>query len=311
MAVELVAKSYSVQTLYFNAIPLKSRFVLLPSLDAPFVPYEGHAQYRPSGTPSRVTNFAVEGVSASTGPSTSKILEPFERLYQVALRDKGIYPTSWYRKQVTNSFISSVLRRVPVQSSWPEGNEVNVLYPLHDERDFQVAVRERHAIPQQHLLKYVASRLPANFRLWVKPHPEHVMAHHTRRLRSISDVPNISFLPPRMPFSQALELCDVVFTLASTLGFEALKVGKPVVCYGSPFYSGRQLTLDVVDPRQIAEKIVSATSFRPDAERFARFLDEMQDVSWPGQFTPLDLSAENMDLLAKGVLDAIETDICN
>ncbi len=41
-----------------------------------------------------------------------------------------------------------------------------------------------------------------------------------------------------------LEQVDKVYVVTSQLGFEGLMVGKPVVCFGSPFYSGWGLTDD-------------------------------------------------------------------
>ena len=42
-----------------------------------------------------------------------------------------------------------------------------------------------------------------------------------------------------------LPLCDAVWTMTSTLGFEALLRGKPVTCLGVPFYAGWGLTTDL------------------------------------------------------------------
>ncbi len=48
-----------------------------------------------------------------------------------------------------------------------------------------------------------------------------------------------------------LELCDEVHTMTSTVGFEALIRGVPVVTYGMPFYAGWGLTRDRLDcPRR-------------------------------------------------------------
>ena len=45
---------------------------------------------------------------------------------------------------------------------------------------------------------------------------------------------------------EAIGLADEVWTITSTLGFEALIRGKPVSCLGMPFYAGRGLTRDLV-----------------------------------------------------------------
>jgi capsular polysaccharide export protein len=48
-----------------------------------------------------------------------------------------------------------------------------------------------------------------------------------------------------------LDLCDEVHTMTSTLGFEAILRGVPVVTYGMPFYAGWSLTRDHLEcPRR-------------------------------------------------------------
>jgi capsular polysaccharide export protein len=50
---------------------------------------------------------------------------------------------------------------------------------------------------------------------------------------------------------QLLERCHAVYTVSSQLGFEALMAGKPVTCFGLPFYAGWGLTRDrVACPRR-------------------------------------------------------------
>lgn len=41
-----------------------------------------------------------------------------------------------------------------------------------------------------------------------------------------------------------IDLADAVFVVSSGMGFEALMAGKPVHCYGAPFYSGWGVTID-------------------------------------------------------------------
>lgn len=50
---------------------------------------------------------------------------------------------------------------------------------------------------------------------------------------------------------QLLERCHAVYTVSSQLGFEVLMAGKPVTCFGLPFYAGWGLTRDrVACPRR-------------------------------------------------------------
>ncbi|MBX4171848.1 hypothetical protein K3M35_24995 [Rhodococcus sp. DMU2021] len=303
VAFDALAKSRDIRRVYYNAIPLNGRFVLLPEMSSPFVPFPGTEGYRPGTEP--FTDLSEQPLPPFKNKLQSPRQEPIIRAAEVTIKNRGIYPRGWYSKKVVWTLREAVLRRIPTTSGKPKPNETNVVYPMHDERDFQVAVRERHAIPQVHFLRYLSTTLPVGHRLWIKPHPHHLSSHHNVILREVADLPNVSFLPPRMHFSEAIDLADVILTLASTMGFEALKRGKPVVCYGTPFYSGYGLTTDVKDPRDIANAILDAQPADPAGVE--RLLARMEEFSWPGQFTPLDLSPDNLQLLQRGILDVIDS----
>jgi capsular polysaccharide export protein len=310
VVLERLCKHRGIPTAFFNAVPHGRRFALIKSMDAPFVPYEGGmTSYRPGELldeqigASKSAGGAVE--AGTSGLFERAHLEPLARLGQVLTGSRGAYPPGWFARKAWASGTGALLGTTHSSGRTPARGrrETVILYPLHDERDFQVAVRERHAIPQSAFLRYVASTLPSGYRLWVKPHPEHRAAHHRLNWRNLANVSNVKFLEPDVTFAEAINACDVVLTLASTMGFEALKVGRPVVCYGRPFYSNRNLTVDVADPRSIAGAVQSAVGSTPDEQRLQGLISDMQRWSWPGQFTPLDLSAENLTLLAAAIDD--------
>jgi capsule polysaccharide export protein KpsC/LpsZ len=50
---------------------------------------------------------------------------------------------------------------------------------------------------------------------------------------------------------------DEVYTVASGMGFEAIMAGKPVACFGVPYYAGWGLTIDMVEvPRRVKMRSV-------------------------------------------------------
>ncbi|MES2144858.1 MAG: capsular polysaccharide biosynthesis protein [Pseudomonadota bacterium] len=78
-----------------------------------------------------------------------------------------------------------------------------------------------------------------------KPHPDVVAGLrpgtvHAQELAGLADL----ILPDADP-AQVIDAVDAVWTMTSTLGFEALIRGKPVTCLGMPFYAGWGLTLDL------------------------------------------------------------------
>lgn len=304
--VSAIARERAVPTAFFNAVPIPGRYVLLRDLDAPFIPFEGtSSSYRPISHPP-----PAYPSGSKTGPSQPRqgaaMRDGPDRLWrQMALRERS-YPKTWVFRRSYEVVRDATLRRI----SWAgvdfePAHPVKILYPLHDERDFQVVVRERHALPQWSLISYLSSQLPPGHHLYVKAHPQHLAQHHPILWRVIGDLPNVHFLPPHLSASEAITDSDVVFTLASSLGFEALQLGKPVVCYGTPFYSRRGLTYDVDDPRRIVEALKSAIGQSPAVADLHGFVELMLSWSWGGAFAPLSLEPSNLDHLVVGIREVV------
>ncbi|MBA4022772.1 MAG: hypothetical protein C0482_10460 [Gordonia sp.] len=275
---------------------------MIKSLDSAFVPNStGSAGSFLPGEPT-LGDPPVGSLGQPPQQQSGKVV--LKRAYsQFVLREKT-YPPSWIPHRAADYVRGKVLQRVPrSESQFGHDDKVRILYPLHDERDFQVAVRERHAVPQVHLLAYISSTLPAGYHLYVKPHPEHLAAHHSIRWRHLTERPNVHFLPAGMKGGAAIESADVVLTLASSMGFEALSAGKPVVCYGSPFYSERGLTHDVKDPRTISRVLQESIGVVPDSGKVKELHDEILKWSWHGSFTPLVTSEDNMARLMTALND--------
>ncbi|MBS0563119.1 MAG: capsular polysaccharide biosynthesis protein [Proteobacteria bacterium] len=94
------------------------------------------------------------------------------------------------------------------------------------------------------LLERVRAENPGAVILW-KPHPDVAAGLRPGRVpdtdaRRLAD----AILPGGDP-GPAIAAADEVWTMTSTLGFEALLRGKPVTCLGTPFYAGWGLTRDL------------------------------------------------------------------
>ena len=85
-------------------------------------------------------------------------------------------------------------------------------------------------------------------RLLLRTHPDTcfgkkrgVLARMAQKLPELADLEIVS--EPCHPHL-LLKRVDAVYTVSSQLGFEALLIGKPVHCFGMPFYAGWGLTHD-------------------------------------------------------------------
>ena len=89
-----------------------------------------------------------------------------------------------------------------------------------------------------------------NAQIIYKPHPD-VMGGLRMEIENLEHLrPSIEILDVQLSLYDALHDVDVVYTMTSLGGFEALIHGVPVVTFGAPFYAGWGLT----DDRQPVER---------------------------------------------------------
>ena len=96
------------------------------------------------------------------------------------------------------------------------------------------------------LLNKVRQQFPQDIIIY-KPHPDvEAGLRHGKLDDKTQQLADVIAHDAAMPM--CLEHCDVVHTISSLTGFEALLRGLDVVCYGMPFYAGFGLTQDVIEP---------------------------------------------------------------
>lgn len=78
----------------------------------------------------------------------------------------------------------------------------------------------------------------------VKLHPETVAGRKRGYLSEMKLPPGVVVVAEAVNPIALLEDCEKLYTVSSQLGFEALCLGLPVVCYGLPFYAGWGCTKD-------------------------------------------------------------------
>jgi len=78
----------------------------------------------------------------------------------------------------------------------------------------------------------------------VKVHPDVIAGRARGYLLDIARTRGLALLADAGNPFDLLERVEAVFTVSSQLGFEALVAGKPVACFGVPFYAGWGLTDD-------------------------------------------------------------------
>lgn len=129
----------------------------------------------------------------------------------------------------------------------PEGlpNGRRILVPGQVEDDASIRLGTQDITTNQALLEATRAANPAAVILY-KPHPDVEAGLRKGLVENALDFAD-AILDETDPIA-ALAGVDEVWTMTSTIGFEALLRGKSVTCYGQPFYSGWGLTDDRTMP---------------------------------------------------------------
>jgi capsular polysaccharide export protein len=83
-------------------------------------------------------------------------------------------------------------------------------------------------------------------KIYIKLHPETVAGLRAGCFTAFKTDPSVQFITDDLNPLSVLKHMDKVYVATSLMGFEALMLDKPVVCFGMPFYAGWGLTDDRV-----------------------------------------------------------------
>lgn len=129
-------------------------------------------------------------------------------------------------------------------AAWPAGAKEVVLVPGQVEDDASIRYGCTDVKTNLGLLQAARRAHPEAFVVY-KPHPDVMSGNRAGKLtqaRMFAD-----HVETRLSVVSCIAACDVVHTMTSLTGFDALLRGKRVVVYGQPFYAGWGLTEDVLD----------------------------------------------------------------
>ncbi len=166
----------------------------------------------------------------------------FEALMKTPLSDWSRARADRLAKALVAGAISKYNLATPPLPALPQGHKI--LVPGQVEDDASIRLGADKVRTNLDLLRAVRAAHPAAVILY-KPHPD-VTAGLRPGAVAATDLAGLADL--ELPDSDPVALinaADAVWTITSTLGFEALIRGKPVICLGVPFYAGWGLTTDL------------------------------------------------------------------
>lgn len=111
------------------------------------------------------------------------------------------------------------------------------IYPLHFHPESATLVLGRFLHDQVRIIEMISKALPADAALLVKEHSVSMGRRCVQFFKQIALFHNVFFVRENCDARELLKGSRGVFTISSTMGFEALLCGKPVFCIGEVFYS--------------------------------------------------------------------------
>lgn len=209
----------------------------------------------------------------------------------------SLYPWTFARQYARQRLARAALRHV----YRPIGEVPFVFHPFHAGFDAQITIRAPQWGDQIALVEHIAASLPYGYELAVKEHPYEVGAQPPARLLSLlRRRPEIRLLDPTLDAREVLRACAAVTTVNSTVGFEALFFGRPLVTFGHGPYRGMGLTNDVESAFDTPALLNRALQDGPPAEGdVVRLIAFLQRRSFEAVSLAYDTGPDNLRRYAR------------
>lgn len=128
--------------------------------------------------------------------------------------------------------------------AWADRSKEIVLVPGQVENDASIVHGCKDVKTNRGLLQAARQAHPRAFIVY-KPHPDVMAGNRPGKLELVKAMEYADHVELHLSVVSCIEACDVVHTMTSLTGFDALLRGKHVVTHGQPFYAGWGLTVDM------------------------------------------------------------------
>lgn len=149
----------------------------------------------------------------------------------------------YVRKKIIEHRITKYNVEPHLQPCWSTSTQEIVLVPGQVEDDASIRYGTTVVSTNLALLQAARNAHPDAFIVY-KPHPDVLYAKRKGNIDTAQQWAD--HVESKCSVVSCLEYCDVVHTMTSLAGFEALLRGRRVITYGEPFYAGWGLTEDRV-----------------------------------------------------------------
>jgi hypothetical protein len=120
--------------------------------------------------------------------------------------------------------------------SEPDFADKFFLYPLHFHPEASTSVYAKNFDDELATIRNIAMNLPLGYQLYVKEHTAALGIRPLAFYKMLKNIPNIKVVSHDVNTKELIKKSMGVITLTSTVGYEAVLLGKPVILFGRVFY---------------------------------------------------------------------------
>lgn len=155
------------------------------------------------------------------------------------IKDKGVTKYNIYQNQDAPFSLPKELERRLWNDTRPK---ILIIDQVAGDQSITGALADEQSFLD--MVSTAKSRHP-NARLLLRTHPDTLLGKKVGSLEKLK-LPDLEIVNEHCHPHALLRAVDAIYTVSSQMGFEALILGKPVYCFGMPFYAGWGLTVDAL-----------------------------------------------------------------
>ncbi|MFA7482306.1 MAG: hypothetical protein WC314_17495 [Vulcanimicrobiota bacterium] len=214
----------------------------------------------------------------------------------------------------------TILKREYDRLVSPTAEEPYVLVALHYQPERTTNPEGGIFEAQALLIRLLAATLPPSFQICVKEHPTQFnfcfpghLSRSVELYKSLSLIPNLRFIDAEQPASRWAKNAEIIVTVNGTIGFEAAIIGKPVIAFGSPPYTGFPNVHIAKHHRELKELLAEIltekrVSVETNDDEVFRYLAALHSVTFPGYINPsyIQYSKLSSDTVASSFVSGVK-----
>lgn len=239
---------------------------------------------------------------ASPIKKTITLRNLFRFLFKIFARNFLKYEFTFYQDfNVLKIFLKEIFRFMKLKKYYETKlPEKFVYFPMHVPNDVALSMRARDFQDQIGLILKITDYLPKNFTLCIKEHPAKIGGIDLIPLTSND---KIVILNPKMNNFDIIKKAEIVITINSKAGFEAILYEKKIISLSNSFYSQNKMSINLDNFKDTEKnRIVFQDLLHYDKYRIKNILDFYRKIyknSLAGEL--YDNDSNNLDSFKKSL----------